>query len=218
MVTLRAENVKKVIKDKIILEDINFTLVSGQVYGFTGRNGSGKTMLFRMLAGLMKPTDGSVYLGRKKLYKDIKCLPSVGLIIENVGLYPEFRGIQNLEFLAKIKNTIGIHEIRDAIERVGLDPDDKRQFRKYSLGMKQRIILAQAIMEKPDIIMLDEPTNALDEEGTALLRKIVLEEQRRGALILIASHNKEDIELLCDEVYSMNNGKIQSHSVDMNVQ
>lgn len=209
MFMLRAENVEKSIKNKIILEDINFSLTSGLVYGFTGRNGSGKTMLFRTLAGLMKPTKGTVYLDDKIVYKDMKCLPSVGLIIENVGLYPEFTGLKNLEFLSRIKNTIGILDIKDAISRVGLDPDDKRPFRKYSLGMKQRIILAQAIMEKPDILILDEPTNGLDEEGVLLVRDIVQQEQKRGALVLIASHNREDIELLCDKVYTMNNGKIQ---------
>lgn len=208
MALLRAVDVNKSIKGAIILKDINLELYSGNVYGFVGRNGSGKTMLFRTLAGLIRPSSGKIYLDDKELHRDMSCLPSVGVVIENVGLYHEFTGMENLKFLAKIKNKIGDTEIRRAIERVGLDPDDKRSFKKYSLGMKQRIVLAQAIMEKPDIILLDEPTNSLDENGIELIRGIVNEERQRGALILIASHNKEDIELLCQKVFYLRNGMV----------
>lgn len=208
MALLRAVDVNKSIKGAIILKDINLELYSGNVYGFVGRNGSGKTMLFRTLAGLIRPSSGKIYLDDKELHRDMSCLPSVGVVIENVGLYHEFTGMENLKFLAKIKNKIGDTEIRRAIERVGLDPDDKRSFKKYSLGMKQRIVLAQAIMEKPDIILLDEPTNSLDENGIELIREIVNEERQRGALILIASHNKEDIELLCQKVFYLKNGMV----------
>jgi ABC-2 type transport system ATP-binding protein len=208
MALLRAVDVNKSIKGAIILKDINLELYSGNVYGFVGRNGSGKTMLFRTLAGLIRPSSGKIYLDDKELHRDMSCLPSVGVVIENVGLYHEFTGMENLKFLAKIKNKIGDTEIRRAIERVGLDPDDKRSFKKYSLGMKQRIVLAQAIMEKPDIILLDEPTNSLDENGIELIRGIVNEERQRGALILIASHNKEDIELLCQKVFYLKNGMV----------
>ena len=162
---LIVENLGKKINNKIILEGINLTLEGGKVYGFVGRNGSGKTMLFRAVSGLIKPDEGKVEYEGKVLYKDMDVLPDVGMIIENAGLYPEFTGKKNLEILAKINKKATSEDIVNSIKRVGLDPEDKRIFRKYSLGMKQRIIIAQAIMEKPNIILLDEPTNALDESG-----------------------------------------------------
>ncbi len=130
-------------------------------------------------------------------------------MIENAGLYPELTGLDNLKLLAKLNRKIGETEIREAIKKVGLDADDKRTFRKYSLGMKQRIVFAQAIMEKPDILLLDEPTNALDEKGVNSIRQIIYEEKQRGALILIASHNKEDIQILSDEIYYVENGTVK---------
>ncbi len=205
---LVVSRVNKKIKGKEILCDINLNLKSGNIYGFVGRNGSGKTMLFRALSGLMHIDSGSISLDGKQLHKDMTVLPNVGIIIENAGLYPEFTGFKNLQILAKLRKKASDNDIRDAIKRVGLDPDDKRTYKKYSLGMKQRIILAQAIMEKPDIIMLDEPTNALDESGVEEIRKMILEEKNRGALILLASHNKEDIETLADKVFHMENGHL----------
>ena len=173
---LIAENVNKSIRGKKILSNVNLTMTSGNIYGFVGRNGSGKTMLFRALSGLMNISSGEIRLDGKVLHKDIRVLPGLGIIIENAGLYSELTGFQNLQLLAKINGKIGDKEIKEAIQKVGLDPGDKRSFRKYSLGMKQRIVLAQAIMEKPDILMLDEPTNALDEEGVNEIRNIILEE------------------------------------------
>ena len=136
----------------------------------------------------------------------MRVLDNMGIVIENAGLYPELTGFENLKLLAKLNKKIDDRQIKSAISRVGLDPEDKRTFKKYSLGMKQRIVIAQAIMETPDILMLDEPTNALDEEGVALMRNIVKEEKERGAMILIASHNKEDIEILTDKVFLMSDG------------
>lgn len=205
---LVAVQVSKKIRKKEILSDINLHLQSGNVYGFVGRNGSGKTMLFRALSGLMKVDSGEVRLDDKILRKDIDILPNLGIVLENAGLYPEFTGFDNLEMLAKINEKIGKGEIETAIQRVGLDPSDKRSYRKYSLGMKQRIVLAQAIMERPDIIMLDEPTNALDEFGVEEIRQVILEEKKRGALILVASHNKEDIRILADQVFYMEQGHL----------
>lgn len=207
---IKVENLRKEIKGNIILDEINLDLEAGKIYGFVGKNGSGKTMLFRTLSGLILPSEGKVLIDGKELHKELKGLPSIGLVIENVGLYPEFTGFKNLSILAKIKGIANAEDIEKAIIRVGLYPKDKRTVRKYSLGMKQRIVLAQAIMEKPDIIMLDEPTNALDDEGVNLIRGIIQEEKERGALILIASHNKEDIELLCDKTYIMSKGRIES--------
>lgn len=210
---LEANGITKRIRKKIILDNISISMNSGNIYGIVGRNGSGKTMLFRALSGLMKIDSGSIVLDNKELHKDINVLPNLGIVIENAGLYPELTGFDNLKMLAKLKNKISEDDIINTIERVGLNPKDKRPYRKYSLGMKQRIIIAQAIMEKPDIIMLDEPTNALDEEGIDEVRKIISEEKERGALILLASHNKEDIKLLADKVFYIQNGKI-SNDID----
>lgn len=205
---LVAKNINKTIREKAILSNVSLGLKSGNVYGFVGKNGSGKTMLFRALSGLMKIDSGSIVWEEKILHKDFSVLPSLGIIIENAGLYPNFTGIQNLTYLANLTKRIGQEEIIQAITRVGLNPYDKRLYGKYSLGMKQRLAIAQAIMEKPDVIMLDEPTNALDETGVEEIRKIILEEKARGALILVASHNKEDIQVLADEWYRVENGQV----------
>lgn len=201
-------NISKKIKRNVILSNISLHLKSGNIYGFVGPNGSGKTMLFRALSGLMKVDSGEIRLDEKVLKKDIDILPNLGIILENAGLYPEFTGMENLEMLAKVNKKVQREEIENTIRRVGLNPADKRLYRKYSLGMKQRIVIAQAIMEQPDILMLDEPTNALDENGIDKIRHIILEEKERGALILIASHNKEDSTLLADQVFYINNGSL----------
>lgn len=206
---LTVENLCKKIKDKVILDNINLNLESGNVYGFVGRNGSGKTMLFRAVSGLINIDSGKVMLDEKELHKDMQVLPDMGIILENAGLYSEFTGRKNLQILADIRKKITPEEVDKAIERVGLDPDDKRTYRKYSLGMKQRIVLAQAIMEHPSILFLDEPTNALDEDGVNRIRRIVAEEKERGSIVLLASHNKEDIEMLADKVYYMVDGRIR---------
>lgn len=201
-------NISKKIKRNVILSNISLHLKSGNIYGFVGPNASGKTMLFRALSGLMKVDSGEIRLDEKVLKKDIDILPNLGIILENAGLYPEFTGMENLEMLAKVNKKVQREEIENTIRRVGLNPADKRLYRKYSLGMKQRIVIAQAIMEQPDILMLDEPTNALDENGIDKIRHIILEEKERGALILIASHNKEDSTLLADQVFYINNGSL----------
>lgn len=205
---LEVKNICKSIKDKLILEGIDLTLEGGRVYGFVGRNGSGKTMLFRAISGLMNVDAGEIVWNGEKLHEDITIIPNLGIVLENAGLYSEFSGFKNLEMLAKLKNIADKDMIKQAIERVGLDPKDKRPIRKYSLGMKQRIVLAQAIMERPEVLMLDEPTNALDEEGIERIRRIVKEEKERGALVLLASHNKEDISILADEVFYMKDGRL----------
>jgi ABC-2 type transport system ATP-binding protein len=201
-------NLTKEMKGTTILNNINISIHSGKIYGFVGKNGSGKTMLFRALGGLIKPSSGKIIIDEKEMDQKNRVLVKIGLVIENASLYPNFTGLRNLMFLAKINNYIGEKEVKDAIKRVGLDPDDKRTIKKYSLGMKQRIAIAQAIMEKPDFLFLDEPTNALDAEGIEQIRNIIIEEAKRGALVLIASHNKEDIEQLCDETFYMAEGKL----------
>lgn len=205
---LIADSISKSIKKREILSDISLCLKSENIYGFVGRNGSGKTMLFRALSGLMGIDSGSITWGGKILHKDFSVLPSLGIILENAGLYPNYTGMENLSYLAGLTKKVGREEIKNAISRVGLDPGDKRLYGKYSLGMKQRLAIAQAIMEKPDVIMLDEPTNGLDESGVEEIRKVILEEKERGALILVASHNREDIQILADELYRVENGRI----------
>ncbi|MCI8717402.1 MAG: ABC transporter ATP-binding protein [Lachnospiraceae bacterium] len=206
--SLVAKNVCKYIRGIPILENINLEMNNGIIYGFVGRNGSGKTMLFRALSGLMKISEGSVEYNGKILGKDIKVLPDLGLLIENAGLYPELTGFRNLQLLAKLNEKVTDNQIRDIITKVGLNPDDKRPFRKYSLGMKQRIVIAQALMESPRILMLDEPTNALDENGVSTIRELIKDAKKNGTIILLASHNKEDIEMLADEVYIIEKGHI----------
>lgn len=206
---LVVNSINKSIRGKTILSDVSLRLKSGNIYGFAGRNGSGKTMLFRALSGLMRIDSGSIILDGKTLHKDFSVLPSLGIILENAGLYPGLTGAENLLYLAGLTKRIGREEVVHAISRVGLDPEDKRTYRKYSLGMKQRLVIAQAIMEKPDVIMLDEPTNALDESGVEEIRKVILEEKERGALILVASHNKEDIRILADELYQVEGGRVE---------
>ncbi|MCM1186155.1 MAG: ATP-binding cassette domain-containing protein [Lachnoclostridium sp.] len=212
---LVASSINKKIRKKVILSDVSLDLKSGNVYGFVGRNGSGKTMLFRALSGLMGIDSGSIVWGGKTLHKDFSVLPSLGIVIENAGLYPDLTGVQNLTYLAGLTGKTGKEEIVEAITRVGLDPQDKRVYGKYSLGMKQRLAIAQAIMEKPDVIMLDEPTNALDETGVEEIRRVILEEKERGALILVASHNKEDIQILADEWYRVENGQVRKQEAGL---
>lgn len=209
MAFIEITNLEKKIKDNVVLNNINLELEKGNIYGFLGRNGSGKTMLFRAICGLIRPTSGQVKIDEKLLGKDIGFPQSCGVIIESCSLWSEYTGYENLKKLASIKNIIKDEDIKDILIRLGLDPEDKRPFRKYSLGMKQKLAIAQAIMEKPEIIILDEPTNALDEEAVEIFRDIILKEKERGALILIASHNKEDINQLADFKFKMDMGKIQ---------
>lgn len=210
---LTAEHIFKTIRGREILRDVSLELHSGKVYGFVGRNGSGKTMLFRALSGLMGLTSGTVRWGDQVLKRDFAVLPNLGIVLENVGLYPNLTGLENLRYLANIRKKCTQEDLRAVLERVGLDPDDKRTYGKYSLGMKQRLAIAQAIMEKPDVLMLDEPTNALDSEAVVQVRDIITQEKERGALVLLASHNYEDIRLLSDEVYHLESGRLREEGV-----
>lgn len=205
---IEIKQLSKVIEKNTIVRDISLSLHQGKVYGFIGRNGSGKTMLFRMIAGLADHTAGSIYFNGEEVVFGKKIPFSLGILIENAGMYPEFSGMDNLRFLASIRKKISIDQIRKSIERVGLDPDDTRKIKKYSLGMKQRITIAQAIMEEPQVLLLDEPTNSLDAGGVDTIRQLILEEKDRGAIICLASHNIEDIHQLCDEVWEIKEGKI----------
>lgn len=203
---LIVENINKTIDKKIILNDVSLKLRSGMIYGFVGRNGSGKTMLFRALSGLMSIDSGTVSLDGKVLHKDFDVLPDLGIMIENAGLYPQLSGFDNLKRLSSIRKKAADDTIREYIRTVGLDPDDKKPFRKYSLGMKQRLVFAQAIFEDQKILMLDEPTNAMDDSGVQMVRDNLLE-RKKDSIILIASHNREDIDLLADIKYRVSNGQ-----------
>ena len=195
------ENLSKTIKNNKILDNVNLTFESGHVYGLVGRNGSGKTMLLRAICGLIFPDSGKVIIDGKQLHKDISFPESCGIIIENTDLLPNFSAFDNLKMLSEIKNTANDNMIKSAIKSVGLDPDSKKKVKTFSLGMKQRLSIAQALFEDPDILLLDEPTNALDEDGVNDVRRILLEQKKKNKLIIIASHNKEDISLCPIQLY-----------------
>lgn len=205
---IRVENVTKKFGDVTALERINISFEAGKIYGIIGRNGSGKTVLFKTMIGYLKPTGGRVVVGEKEIGKDIDFADNMGIIIENPGFLSRYNGYKNLEYLAAIRKIIGKKQIRESMERVGLDPDSKKKVGKYSLGMRQRLGIAQAIMENPDILILDEPMNGLDNQGVDDVRNILLKLKEEGKTIILASHNKEDIEILCDEVHEMEHGKL----------
>lgn len=209
MYCLEACHITKIIKNETILKDICFRMQSGRIYGIIGENGSGKSMLFRALSGLIHIDEGEMLLDGKRLSGSLSQYLKLGLTLENIGLYPELSAMDNLLYLAKIRGEIGKQEIKEAIARVGLDIANKKTVKTYSLGMKQKLILAQAIMEKPELLLLDEPTNALDEESVERVRQIIEEERKRGALIVLTSHRKEDIDLLCDKTYRMVQGTLE---------
>lgn len=209
MNAIEIKNYTKVLKGTTILSDITISLEAGGIYGFYGHNGSGKSMLFRAISGLIHPTKGELTVFGKKIGVDISFPENMGLLIESVGFWPYNTGFQNLETLASIKNRISKNDIEISMKRVGLDPNDKRTYSKFSLGMKQRLGIAQAIMEKPQLIILDEPTNAIDEEGVTIIRDVIKKENERGATILISSHNTEDLTLLCNRFFKMNNGVLK---------
>lgn len=198
----------KELQGTTVLENINIKMESGKIYGFIGRNGSGKTMLFRTIAGLIYPSSGKIICNNTEVALNDRIPLTIGLMIENAGLYSDLSSIDNLVFLASIKKRVSIEKIKKVIEDVGLDSNDKRKIKKYSLGMKQRLVFAQAVMEEPELLLLDEPTNGLDENGINLIRSIILQEKKRGAIICIASHNSEDIKVLCDEIFEMCEGKL----------
>ncbi|MBN8194045.1 ABC transporter ATP-binding protein [Bacillus sp. NTK074B] len=206
---IKLSGVSKTIKKTTVLNNINYEFEPGRIYGLFGKNGSGKTMLLRSIAGLIIPTEGEIKIGQKVLHKDVSFPPSIGIIIENMELLPQYDAFTNLLILSKIKNIATKEDIEQAIIKVGLDPSSTLKVKKFSLGMRQRLNIAQAIFEKPDILLLDEPTNAIDDDGVTLIHRVIEEQKERGAVVIIASHHKEDIEPLCDYSLKMNDGLIQ---------
>ncbi|MGG1484506.1 ABC transporter ATP-binding protein [Peribacillus castrilensis] len=206
---IEVHDLSKKLKKNDVLQSITYTFEKGRIYSLVGKNGSGKTMLLRAIAGLIIPTEGSVTIDGKVLHKDISFPQSIGIIIENLELLPQFDAETNLKILAAIKKTASLEDIQHAIKRLELDKFGTLKVRKYSLGMKQRLNIAQAIFEKPEIILLDEPTNAIDEKGVERVLDILQEERERGATIIIATHNKEDVFPICDEVIEISNGRLK---------
>ena len=200
------KNYCKSIKSRPILNNVSYNFEYGKIYGIYGHNGSGKTMLLRAIAGLLVPDSGSVVIDGKVLHKDMSFPPSIGIVIENMNLLPQYNAFDNLKILGKIKKTATDEDIKTALERVGLKSDLK--VKKVSLGMKQRLNIAQAVFEKQKIILLDEPTNALDNDGVQLIYKLLKEEKERGALVVITTHHKEDLEEICDVVLKMTEGEL----------
>lgn len=203
------ENVSKTFKDKTVLQPLDLTVERGTITGFIGRNGSGKTVLFKLICGLLLPSTGSVTVDGVRLGKDADFAPDTGVLIETPGFIGYESGLRNLRDLAAIRKKINVEQVKDAIRAVGLDPEDKKRVGKYSLGMRQRLGIAQAIMEDPSLLILDEPMNGLDKDGVADMRILFRALRNEGKTILLASHSAEDIDLLCDAVYELDNGKME---------
>lgn len=201
-------NLKKVIKGTIVLDDINYTFSGGRIYGLCGKNGCGKTMLMRLIAGLIYPSFGTIRIKDKVLGKDISFPESVGMLIENPSFLNDYTGKQNLEMLAGLQKNVDKAEVRRVLEQVGLDPDDKRKFYKYSLGMRQRLGIAAAIMGSPELILLDEPINAIDTDGVQEIRAIIRGLSAENRIIIVASHDKSEMDYLADEKIYMSEGRL----------
>lgn len=205
---IKIKNVSLTIKKTDILKQINLELESGKIHGLVGRNGSGKTMLMKCICGFVYPTRGTIKIDGKCVGKDMDFPEDIGVIIETPGFIPYMNGFDNLKILAGCKKKISLEQIRQAMEKVELDPESKLHVRKYSLGMRQRLGIAQAIMEDPQLLILDEPFNGLDEDGVQLVRNVLKEKREQGKTIILSSHNSEDIRLLCDTVHRLYKGKI----------
>lgn len=200
------ENVVKRFKDATVLNQVNVDFEQGKVHGLIGRNGSGKTMLMKCICGIVPLTSGKISVNGKVIGKDVDIPDNVGVIIETPGFLLNYSAYNNLKFLAAINKKIGKEEIKNAIKSVGLNPNDKKRVGKFSLGMRQRLGLAQAIMENPELLILDEPMNGLDKDGVKDMRKYLLDLKSQGKTILIASHSAEDVDVLCDTVCEMDKG------------
>lgn len=211
---LEISHYTKTIKKATILDDVSLSVDRGEIIGLVGTNGSGKTMLLRAISGLIYPDSGKIMIGGVCLHKEMSFPPSIGMVLENVGLWPYQTGFRNLRTLADIKQQISDDDIRLALQRVGLDPFDKRIYKKFSLGMKQRLAIAQAIMEKPALLLLDEVTNSLDEDGVELIYHLITEERARGAAVILASHDRQFVKTLCDHVYVMKQGRLMGEVDD----
>lgn len=207
-------NVSLTIRKTPILKNVSAEFETGKIHGLIGRNGSGKTMLMKCICGFIKPTAGEILVDGKRIGRECDFPESVGIIIETPGFIPYYSGFRNLTLLADLNKRVSREQIRETMKKVGLDPDEKRHVRKYSLGMRQRLGLAQALMEDPALLILDEPMNGLDKDGVADMRQYLLDLKAAGKTVLIASHSSEDIETLCDTVSEMDKGVLTPCSVE----
>ena len=206
---IEINNVSLTLQNNLILDNISIGFERGKIHGLIGRNGSGKTMLMKCICGFVKPTDGKITVDGKRIGKDRDFPDNTGIIIETPGFIPYYSGYKNLKLLADLRGKISRDDVRRTMEQVGLDPNLKRHVRKYSLGMRQRLGLAQAIMEDPGLLVLDEPMNGLDKDGVKDMRQYLLDLKTQGKTILIASHSAEDIDVLCDTVCEMDKGRLE---------
>ena len=207
---IQIKNVSLTINKTVILKSVCASFERGKIHGLIGRNGSGKTMLMKCICGFVKPSQGEIFVDGERIGKDCDFPRNTGIIIETPGFIPYYSGYKNLKLLAGLNNKIGKQEVREAMEKVGLDPDLKRHVKKYSLGMRQRLGLAQAIMEDPELLILDEPMNGLDKDGVKDMREYLLALKMLGKTIIIASHSAEDIDILCDTVSEMDKGRLET--------
>lgn len=208
---IEVENYSKVIKRKEVLKDISLTLEKGKIYGFVGHNGSRKTMLFRAICGFIKPTKGSVKILGKPVTLNEALPVDIGLILETPGFIPNYTGLENLEYLASIKNKTTKEQILSALEQIGLLEAKDEKVKKYSLGMKQKLAIAQSFMEDQELLILDEPTNGLDKKSVRRFRDIMQTLRDQGKTILLASHNEADIKTLSDEIFELSDGELSSY-------
>lgn len=205
---IEVNNLSKVVKDKYLVKDINMKFEAGKIYGIVGQNGSGKTVLFKLLLGLMNKTSGEIKVDGE-IQKGF--MNDVGFIIERPNLIPYYSAYNNLKFISSYKGKVNNDRIVKALELVGLSATEKKKVKNYSLGMKQKVAVAMAIMDDPKILILDEPLNAIDEGSVKKIRQIIMEYKQKDRIVLIASHYKDDIDYLCDEVYEMKDGEVQNH-------
>ena len=206
---IKLVNVNKSFKGRTLLKNINLNIAKGQTIGIIGSNGSGKSVLFKLIAGFLSPDSGEIYVRGKKIGKDIDFPSDTGALINDPGYIRIYNAFKNLQFLAKINNVIDDYKIRETLELVGLDPNDKTKVKVFSMGMKKKLGIAQAIMENQNIIILDEPFNALDIKTYKDIKNIIKDQQKKGHTILLTSHNQADIEELCDEIYIVVENKLE---------
>lgn len=203
---IKVENVCKKYGTQTVLNHVNLEVKRGKIVGIVGRNGSGKTVLFKSICGLIPVDEGKIIVDNQVIGQDLEIPQNIGVIIETPGFLPNYSGYKNLYYLAKIQNRIKKEDIIRTLEMVGLDSRSKKNVSKYSMGMRQRLGIAQAIMENPDILVLDEPMNGLDKEGVNEMRELFLRWKAEGKTMIIASHGAEDIDILCDDVWEMDKG------------
>ncbi|MDD6856804.1 MAG: ATP-binding cassette domain-containing protein [Lachnospiraceae bacterium] len=213
MTTIDIKNITKIIKKNTVLDNISLTMSSGKIYGFQGINGSGKTMLMRCIIGLIHPTSGCISINGKFLGKDIEFPESIGFLLENPAFLDGYTGIENLRMLTKLNSNLTDTELNTILDKVELTDAGNKKYKKYSLGMKQRLGIAAAVMEHPDILILDEPTNALDTNGINIVKDIIVSERNRGALVIISCHDTDLLINLSDEIFRLQAGQLVEHTV-----